>query len=147
MKEVSIQRAYSENHMELRKDVDSDGNSKDIYAISSKSQESHFEKMRDKISSGEEMLRNRRTVWKINTHSVKEAHFAVFPEKIPELCIMAGCQEKGTVLDPFLGSGTTGRVAERLGRKWIGIEMNPEYIKIAKRRTSQINMFAQSQRN
>ena len=87
-------------------------------------------------------FRNRRSVWKINIKPVKEAHFATYPERIPELCIKAGCKEGGTVLDPFFGSGTTGRVAERLGRKWIGIEMNPEYVKIAKQRTSQINIFA-----
>ena len=133
--------------MEARKDVDADGNSKDIYAISSKSQDSHFEKMRDKINSGEEMLRNKRTIWKINTQSVKDAHFATYPERIPELCIKAGCKDDGTVLDPFFGSGTTGRVAERLGRKWIGIEMNPEYVKIAKKRTAQLNMFAQLQQS
>ena len=144
MKEVSIQRSFSKNHMEARKDVDADGNSKDIYAISSKSQDSHFEKMRDKINSGEELLRNKRTVWEINTQSVKDAHFATYPERIPELCIKAGCKDEGTVLDPFFGSGTTGRVAERLGRKWIGIEMNPEYVKIARKRTAQLNMFAQS---
>ena len=143
MKEVSIQRSYSKNHMESRKDIDADGNSKDIYAISSKSQDSHFEKMREAISNGEVMLRNKRTVWKINTQSVKDAHFATYPEKIPELCIKAGCKEGGKVLDPFFGSGTTGRVAERLGRKWIGIEMNPEYVKIARKRTSQLNIFAQ----
>ena len=128
--------------MEARKDVDTDGNSKDIYAISSKSQDSHFEKMRDKINSGEELLRNKRTVWEINTQSVKDAHFATYPERIPELCIKAGCKDEGTVLDPFFGSGTTGRVAERLGRKWIGIEMNPEYIKIAEKRFLQRELFS-----
>ena len=92
--------------------------------------------------NGKESFKNRRSVWKINIKPVKEAHFATYPEKIPELCIKAGCKEGGTVLDPFFGSGTTGRVAERLGRKWIGIEMNPEYVKIAKSRTSQINIFA-----
>ena len=159
--------------------------------------------------------RNKRSVWSINTKPYKEAHFAVFPPKIPELCIKAGTSEYGEcsecgkaweriiekertfesgsgksgnmpsgkngpdlqgggetldirrgpvvhittkgwqptcscdadrvpqiVLDPFFGSGTTGWVAQRLGRKWIGIELNEEYIKIAERRFSQKELFA-----
>jgi len=85
--------------------------------------------------------RNKRSVWKINTKPYKEAHFAVFPEKLPELCIKAGSKEGDIVLDPFFGSGTTGFVAQRLYRKWIGIELNPEYIKIANKRFVQQELF------
>jgi len=161
--------------------------------------------------------RNKRSVWTINTQPYKEAHFAVFPEKLPELCIKAGTSEYGqcvecgslwervvektplkiigekysgmnnahgafvegndkylsgrvyrkhlkenpptilgwqptctcktdkvvpqTVLDPFFGSGTTGWVAQRLGRQWIGIELNAEYIKIAEKRFIQQDLF------
>jgi len=85
--------------------------------------------------------RNKRSVWTINTQPYKEAHFAVFPEKLPELCIKAGTKKGDTVLDPFFGSGTTGYVAQRLGRKWIGIELNEEYIKIAEKRFAQQEMF------
>ena len=85
--------------------------------------------------------RNKRSVWTINTQPYKEAHFAVFPEKLPELCIKAGTKEGDTVLDPFFGSGTTGWVAQRLGRKWIGIELNAEYIKIAEKRFIQHELF------
>jgi len=85
--------------------------------------------------------RNKRSVWTITTQPYKEAHFAVFPPKIPELCIKAGSKEGDIVLDPFFGSGTTGWVAQRLGRKWIGIELNPEYIKIAKKRFIQQDLF------
>ena len=84
---------------------------------------------------------NKRSVWTINTQPYKEAHFAVFPPKIPELCIKAGTKEGDTVLDPFFGSGTTGWVAQRLGRKWIGIELNAEYIKIAEKRFIQHELF------
>ena len=73
------------------------------------------------------LTRNRRSVWTITTKPFKEAHFATFPPEIPEICIKAGCPIGGTVLDPFSGSGTTGYVAERLERKFIGIELNPEY--------------------
>jgi DNA modification methylase len=85
--------------------------------------------------------RNKRSVWKITTKPYKEAHFAVFPPKLPELCIKAGSSEGDVVLDPFFGSGTTGWVAQRLGRKWIGIELNPEYIKIAEKRFIQRELF------
>jgi len=85
--------------------------------------------------------RNKRSVWKINTQPYKEAHFAVFPEKLPELCIKAGSKKGDIVLDPFFGSGTTGFVAQRLYRKWLGIELNPEYIKIANKRFVQQELF------
>ena len=85
--------------------------------------------------------RNKRSVWKMNTKPYKEAHFAVFPPELPELCIKAGSSEGDIVLDPFFGSGTTGWVAQRLGRKWIGIELNEEYIKIAEKRFQQQELF------
>ena len=83
----------------------------------------------------------RGSVWSLNTASLKEAHFAVFPEEIPSLCIKAGSREGDVVLDPFMGSGTTAYVAQRLGREWIGIELNPKYIEIIKRRTAQKELF------
>jgi len=89
---------------------------------------------------GEE-FRNRRSVWTINTAQSGEAHFAVFPEKIPELCIRAGTKEGDIVLDPFMGSGTTATVAKRLGRQWIGIELNEEYAKFIKKKTAQEELF------
>lgn len=85
--------------------------------------------------------RNKRAVWQINPKPFSEAHFAVYPEKLCEVPIKAGCPEGGTVLDPFFGSGTTGLVAEKLGRKWIGIELSEEYAQIARRRTSQQGMY------
>ena len=81
--------------------------------------------------------RNRRTVWEIPLSKYRGVHFAVFPEKLVELCILAGCPEKGVVLDPFIGSGTTGVVAQRLGRDYIGIDINPEYCEIARGRLGQ----------
>ncbi len=85
--------------------------------------------------------KTRKDVWKINTSQFKGAHFAVFPEEIPKLCIQAGTKKGDIVLDPFMGSGTTAVMATRLGRKWIGIELNPEYAEIIKDRTSQLEMF------
>ena len=85
--------------------------------------------------------KNKRSVWKINTKPYKDAHFATFPPELPELCIKAGSKENDIILDPFFGSGTTGWVAQRLGRKWLGIELNPEYIKIAEKRFLQQELF------
>lgn len=78
--------------------------------------------------------RNKRTVWTIPTRPCKEAHFAVMPPALVEPCVLAGSRPGDTVLDPFLGTGTVGLVAARLGRAWVGIEVNPEYAAMAERR-------------
>jgi DNA modification methylase len=80
-------------------------------------------------------LRNKRSVWTIATQPYAEAHFATFPEEIPKLCILAGSKPGDTVLDPFAGSGTVGKVALELGRRPILIELNPAYIELAEDRT------------
>jgi DNA modification methylase len=85
--------------------------------------------------------KTRKDVWKLNTSSYKGGHFAVFPEDIPELCIKASTKKGDTVLDPFMGSGTTAVVAKKLERKWIGIELNPEYAQIINDRTCQTELF------
>lgn len=77
---------------------------------------------------------NRRSVWSITTKAFKGAHSAVFPPELPELCIRAGSREGDIILDPFMGSGTTAMIAARLGRRFIGYELNPEYIQIAQER-------------
>lgn len=84
--------------------------------------------------------RNKRSVWTIPTQPYPDAHFATFPEALVEPCILAGSKSGDVVLDPFFGSGTVGEVCERLGRKWIGIELNPEYAEMARYRTSQIGL-------
>ena len=90
------------------------------------------------------MGRNKRSVWTVATKPFSEAHFATYPPELIEPCILAGCPQGGTVLDPFFGAGTTGLVADRFGRHCIGIELNPEYIEIAKRRLiKDAGMFAQ----
>jgi DNA modification methylase len=87
--------------------------------------------------------RNKRSVWVVATQGYSEAHFATFPPALIEPCIKAGCPEGGTVLDPFGGAGTTGLVADRLGRDAILIELNPEYADMAERRIkSDAGMFA-----
>ena len=76
-------------------------------------------------------LRNKRDVWVINTVPFKGAHYAAYPPKLVETCLLAGCPEGGIVLDPFMGSGTTGMVAKRMKRHYIGIELNPEFTEMA----------------
>ena len=79
-------------------------------------------------------IRNKRTVWRINTAPSRSNHLAPFPIELIEPCILAGSQKNEWVLDPFFGSGTTGIVSEKLGRKFVGIELHPEYAKSAEGR-------------
>jgi len=82
-------------------------------------------------------LRNKRSVWTLSTEAYPDAHYAVFPQKLILPCILSGCPENGIVLDPFMGSGTTAVVAVKNLRKYIGCEINLEYIKIAEKRIAQ----------
>lgn len=84
---------------------------------------------------------NLRSVWWISPANTTDEHYAVMPDRLAKICIIAGCKPGGTVLDPFFGSGTTGLVARANGCKCIGIELNPEYIKIAERRLAQEHLF------
>ena len=84
-------------------------------------------------------MRNARDVWRISTNQQRiPGHYAIFPEKLIEPCIMAGSREGDTVLDPFIGSGTTGAVARRLSRHYIGIDLNPDYCQTARERIQKI---------
>ena len=76
-------------------------------------------------------LRNKRDVWIINTVPFKGGHYAAYPPKLVETCLLAGCPEGGVVLDPFMGSGTTGMVAKQLNRHYVGIELNPAFTELA----------------
>ena len=78
--------------------------------------------------------RNRRSVWTIPTQPYRGAHFATFPEKLVEPCILAGCPKGGIVLDPFCGSGTTVKVARQHGRIGLGLDLKPEYLRLARER-------------
>ena len=92
----------------------------------------------DAACAGMVTTRNRRSVWTIQTEGNKDAHFATFPRALVRPCILAGCPAGGTVLDPFSGTGTTGVVALELGRKYIGIELNPEYAEMSRKRLAAI---------
>jgi site-specific DNA-methyltransferase (cytosine-N4-specific) len=84
--------------------------------------------------------RRRRSVWTVPTQGYAGAHFAVFPAALVEPCILAGSELGDVVLDPFFGSGTVGQVAQALGRRWLGCEINPEYAALQERRTAQQGM-------
>jgi DNA modification methylase len=81
-------------------------------------------------------MANKRDVWTVPTDKFEGQHFATFPKELIKPCILAGCPEGGTVLDPFNGSGTTCIVSLQNNRKYIGIELNPEYCIIAHKRIS-----------
>ena len=83
--------------------------------------------------------RNKRSVWKINQKPYAGAHFAVFPEELVKTCMLAGSKEGDLVLDPFVGSGTTGAVANKLKRNFIGIDLNPDYCIMAEERIKKEN--------
>lgn len=85
------------------------------------------------------LRRNKRNVWIVTTKPFKGAHFATFPPDLIEPCILAGCRKGGVVLDPFIGSGTTAVVAQKTGREYIGIELNPDYVEIAYQRLQKNN--------
>lgn len=74
----------------------------------------------------------------VSTNGFRGAHFAVFPEKLIEPCILAGSPVGGMVLDPFAGNGTTGVVAKRSGRSFIGCEINPEYVRLVRKRIAEV---------
>lgn len=77
---------------------------------------------------------NKRSVWSVTTKPFKGAHFATYPEDLIVPCVLAGCVEGGLVLDPFMGAGTTALVSKKLGRNYVGFELNPEYRNIAIKR-------------
>jgi DNA modification methylase len=82
--------------------------------------------------------RNKRSVWTVTTKPFKEAHFATFPLALITPCILAGSRLSDIVLDPFIGSGTTAVAAKKLGRNYMGIDLNPKYIEMAKRRIDRL---------
>jgi site-specific DNA-methyltransferase (cytosine-N4-specific) len=86
---------------------------------------------------GRDGARNRRSVWTIATAPYPEAHFATFPPELVTPCILAGTRPGDVVLDPFMGAGTVAMVAQDLGRRWRGCELNAAYARLCERRTRQ----------
>ncbi len=91
------------------------------------------------FSEFDQQYRRKRDVWEVSTNTYKmDEHFAMFPERLIEPCILAGSKVGGVVLDPFFGSGTTGAVAKRFGREYIGIDLNARYLEKAKERIAKV---------
>lgn len=127
----TVERAKSKNNASTRKDK---GAAQWQSGLTPEQQDKWYSNI-DKNT-----VRNKRSVWTVTTKPFKGVHFAVFPPDLIEPCILAGCPVGGTVLDPFAGSGTTLLVATQHHRKSIGIELNPEYVEIAKRRLNSVQL-------
>ena len=146
--EISIRRMFSKNNMSKRKDFNA--SDKEGFAISSNSQDKHYARMREEmgidkefnyeelIKSGKCPTRPEFDTWNVPSVTYKGAHFAVYPPELIEKPILSCCPEQGIVIDPFMGSGTTGEVAKLNHRRYIGLELNPEYAILANERISKV---------
>ena len=146
--EISIRRMFSKNNMSKRKDFNA--TSKEGFAISSNSQDKHYARMREEmgidkefnyeelIKSGKCPMRPEFDVWDVPSVTYKGAHFAVYPPELIEKPILSCCPVGGIVVDPFMGSGTTGEVAKLNDRKYIGFELNEEYAILSQERISKV---------
>lgn len=103
----------------------------------SKNEQYYYDHKAVREPTGRGGFRNRRSVWSVNTQPFPDAHFATFPPRLIEPCVLAGSKAGDYVLDPFFGSGTTGVVAAQLGRQFVGIEINPRYVAMAEKRIVQ----------
>jgi DNA modification methylase len=141
MKDVSLARLSQPNVMDQKggpKDS-LDGNRSHRKTLRNQAERLiKHEKWKDRFEGWDEydksLGRNKRSVWEVAIHPLKDAHFATFPPKLIEPCILAGSKEGDTVLDPFGGSGTTGLVSDRLNRDAILIDLNPKYVDMARKR-------------
>ena len=146
--EISIRRMFSKNNIDKRKDFNA--SDKEGFAISSNSQDKHYARMREEmgidkefnyeelIKSGKCPTRPEFDTWNVPSVTYKGAHFAVYPPELIEKPILSCCPEQGIVIDPFMGSGTTGEVAKLNNRRYIGLELNPEYAILANERISKV---------
>ena len=146
--EISIRRMFSKNNMDKRKDFNA--SDKEGFAISSSNQDKHYARMREEmgidkefnyeelIKSGKCPTRPEFDTWSVPSVTYKGAHFAVYPPELIEKPILSCCPEQGIVIDPFMGSGTTGEVAKLNNRRYIGLELNPEYAILANERISKV---------
>ena len=146
--EISIRRMFSKNNMDKRKDFNA--SDKEGFAISSSNQDKHYARMREEmgidkefnyeelVKSGKCPTRPEFDTWDIPSVTYKGAHFAVYPPELIEKPILSCCPEQGIVIDPFMGSGTTGEVAKLNNRRYIGLELNTEYAILANERISKV---------
>ncbi len=142
--EISIRRMFSKNNISKRKDANAD--EKEGFSLSSTNQDKHYARMREEsgitkdfdyeelIKSGKCPMRPEFSVWDVPSTTYKGAHFAVYPPDLIKKPILSCCPEDGIVVDPFMGSGTTGVVAKLNGRYYIGFELNSEYAVLSQER-------------
>ena len=146
--EISIRRMFSKNNIDKRKDFNA--SDKEGFGISSSNQDKHYARMREEmgidkefnyeelIKSGKCPTRPEFDTWNVPSVTYKGAHFAVYPPELIEKPVLSCCPEQGIVIDPFMGSGTTGEVAKLNNRRYIGLELNPEYAILANERISKV---------
>ena len=155
--EISVRRMFSKNHMENRKD--NNASEKEGFSLNSQNQDKHYAKRREElgiekdfdydqlVKEGKCPMRPMMSVWDISSSSaVKGAHFATYPTELIEKPILSTCPENGIVLDPFMGSGTTAIVAVNNNRKYVGCELNPDYVDLANKRIKDIPTQAPAMR-
>ena len=134
---LSKSRQYYYNYKAIQEPTttyDSNIRNRDIGKMNNTPGRSHMNGLKHNMYK----VRNKRDVWSVPVRPFKGAHFATFPEELIKPCVLAGSRENGIVLDPFFGSGTTGVVATKFNRDFIGIELNSDYIDIAKRRLESV---------
>lgn len=131
---VKSKKYYFETQYEKSIWADKDKRSKIKGGVKSKGKSESGNYAISGTAYSENGMKNKRTVWSICTKGTSEAHFATYPPELIDTPIKAGCPPNGTVLDPFTGSGTTGLIARKQGKSFIGIELNPKYIPIIKKR-------------
>jgi DNA modification methylase len=149
--EISIRRMFSKNNINKRKDKNT--SEKEGFSLSSTRQDDHYSKMRESLNiskdfdydelvkSGNVPTRPKFTVWNVSSKNFKGAHFAVYPEELILDPILSSCPEDGTVIDPFMGSGTTAMVALKNSRNFVGFELNSEYREIALERIKNLDIL------
>jgi site-specific DNA-methyltransferase (adenine-specific) len=157
--EISIRRMFSKNNVTKRKDANT--SEKEGFSLSSANQDKHYARMREEsgitkdfnyeelIRTGKCPMRPEFTVWETASTTYKGAHFAVYPPDLIMKPILSCCPVGGIVIDPFMGSGTTGEVARLNDRNYIGFELNPEYAELAEIRINRgtIDQLAQDPSN
>ena len=134
---LSKSRRYYYNYKAIQEPTttyDSNIRNRDIGKMNNTPGRSHMNGLKHNMYK----VRNKRDVWSVPVRPFKGAHFATFPEELIKPCVLAGSRENGIVLDPFFGSGTTGVVATKFNRGFIGIELNSDYISIAKQRLESV---------
>jgi DNA modification methylase len=135
---LSKSQKYYYDHQSIKEPLKGEPETRDKNAEGYQADYAHG----DRFSKGERVfgadgMANKRSVWTVPVKPYSGAHFAVFPPDLIEPCVLAGAPVGGIVLDPFMGSGTTAQVAQHLGRKYLGCELNPEYQELQHKRLQQ----------